>query len=176
MQVITTGGTIDKIYFDTLDGFEASDPQAPQIFKTADVGFQYNVLPLLKKDSLVLEEKDRALIKQKVESSPSDKILITHGTDTMDQTGKFLLDKSNEASVSNKTIVLVGAMQPAALSKTDAVFNLGFAACALLTLPPGVYITMNGQIFDPRNVVKNRSASRFEHSIPQHDTSDTGKS
>jgi L-asparaginase len=160
VEVIATGGTIDKVYFDALSEFKIGESQVPEVFEEANVGFEFHLTSLLKKDSLELSDSDRALIRQCVLNSDADKILITHGTDTMVVTGQFL------AGIENKTIVLTGSMQPIRLRRTDAVFNLGFAVCALTTLPPGVYVTMNGQVFDPNQAQKDRDNHRFVATDP----------
>ena len=155
IEVIATGGTIDKVYFDALSDFQIGDSQVPEVFEEANVGFEFSVTSLLKKDSLELTDADRALIRERVLQSDADKILITHGTDTMVQTGQTL------AGIADKTIVLTGSMQPIRLRRTDAVFNLGYAVCALTTMPAGVYVAMNGQIFNPNKAKKDRENHRF---------------
>ena len=99
---------------------------------------------------------DRELIRSAVEGVNNRMILITHGTDTMVETAQCL------GEIPGKRVVLFGAMQPARMRYSDALFNLGFAAAAVQILPPGVYLAMNGQIFDPSQVVKNRARGRFE--------------
>ena len=91
-----------------------------------------------------------------MEGCAHDRILIIHGTDGMVATAGHLL------GIGDKTVVLVGAMQPARMRYSDAMYNLGFASAAVQLLPPGIYLAMNGQVFDPRNIVKNRARSRFE--------------
>jgi L-asparaginase len=155
IEVIATGGTIDKVYFDALSDFKIGDSQVPDVFEEANVGFEFSVCSLMKKDSLELTDADRMLIRERVLQSDADKVLITHGTDTMADTGRALV------GIEGKTIVLTGSMQPILLRKTDAVFNLGFAVCALTTLPAGVYVAMNGQVFDPNHAKKDRANHRF---------------
>lgn len=156
IRVLTIGGTIDKIYFDALSAYEVGEPQAPLILAEAKVAFEYAVERLLQKDSLELTGSDRALIRERVEAATERLILITHGTDTMAQTGAAL------KGIAKKVIVLTGAMQPAAFRISDAVFNIGCAIGALQSLPPGVYIVMNGCVFPVDEVRKNREAGRFE--------------
>ena len=110
----------------------------------------------MRKDSLEMTDEDRALIHKTCENAEQDRILITHGTDTMTQTAEKLLD------VQGKVIVLTGAMAPARFRETDAVFNLGLATGAVQALSPGVYIAMNGQIFPAGRVRKNLSRRWFE--------------
>lgn len=156
IQIFTTGGTIDKVYFDALSEFQIGNPQVGRVLADAGVVDDYAVQSLLRKDSLEVTEQDRAQIRAQVQSCAASKVLITHGTDTMVDTGLALL------GIEGKTIVLVGAMQPAGLRVTDAEFNIGFAWAALQTLPEGVYIAMNGRVFDPRKARKNRAAHCFE--------------
>jgi L-asparaginase len=155
LHVIATGGTIDKIYFDALSEFQVGEPALPAIFSDAGLNYPVEVTSLMRKDSLDLTDTDRDAIKQAIAASPADAIIVTHGTDTMAQTARHIGEPSD------KTVIFVGAMQPASLKATDAVFNSGFAlACAQL-LPPGTYIAMNGEVFKPDEVRKDRSAGRF---------------
>ena len=155
LHILATGGTIDKVYFDALSEFEVGEPAVPAILADAGIGYPFELTSLMRKDSLDLTDEDRDRIRNAVLASSAEAILITHGTDTMVQTAKYL------GHIDDKTIVLVGAMQPAALKATDAVFNSGFAlACAQL-LPPGVYIAMNGEVFAPEDVRKDREGKRF---------------
>ncbi|PHR14297.1 MAG: asparaginase [Sphingopyxis sp.] len=155
IDIFTTGGTIDKVYFDALSEYQIGATALPDILSENNVFVPHRVTQLMRKDSLELTDADRAAVHQAVAASDADKILVTHGTDTMVQTARLLSD------VSGKTIVLTGAMQPATLRNSDAEFNVGFALAATQTLPPGVYIAMNGEVFDPAKVHKDRSAHRF---------------
>lgn len=156
VTIITTGGTIDKIYFDAKNDYHIGTPQAPKILERAGVTLDTPLIPLFRKDSLEITDADRALIRDAVQQQSGDKIVITHGTDTMAKTGEYL------KGIAGKTIVLMGAMYPAEFRDSDAVFNLGAAVIAAQTLPEGVYIAMNGRIFDPANCVKNIAENRFE--------------
>lgn len=156
LKIYTTGGTIDKVYFDKKSDYQVGDPQAGGVLEKANVVIEYEVESILRKDSLDLTEQDRKLIRQTVESSPEDHIVITHGTDTMIETAKTLQD------VEGKTIVLTGSMYPAQFRDSDAVLNIGCAITAAQILQPGVYIAMNGRIFDPLSALKNVELNRFE--------------
>jgi len=156
IKFFTTGGTIDKIYFDANSEFEVGPPQVMEVIKDANVGFEFEIESILRKDSLDLTEGDRKLICQRIAADPCRLIVVTHGTDTMVETAKVL------TSVPNKTIVLTGSMQPARFRATDAVFNIGSALGAVQSLPPGVYIAMNGRIFNPHRTRKNRQRNCFE--------------
>lgn len=156
LKILTTGGTIDKTYFDAKSEYEVGDPQIIDILREANVSIAYDVEILLRKDSLDLTDEDRALIHERVAALNERRVLITHGTDTMVDTALALRD------LPGKTIVLVGSLSPAQFKDSDAVFNIGFAVAAVQILPPGVYIAMNGRVFDPLRVRKNREANRFE--------------
>lgn len=155
IDIFTTGGTIDKIYFDALSEYHIGPTPLPDILAENNVYVPHRVTQLMRKDSLELTDNDRQAIHDAVAASDADKILVTHGTDTMVQTAKVLAD------ITDKTIVLTGAMQPATLRNSDAEFNIGFALAATQTLPHGVYIAMNGEVFDPATTKKDRDAHRF---------------
>lgn len=156
LEIFTTGGTIDKLYFDAKSSFQVGEPQIFDALRQANITLAVRVTPLLRKDSLELDDADRMLIRQAVAASTAEQIVITHGTDTMIDTGRALWD------IPGKTIVLTGAMQPARFSNSDAIFNIACALTAAQTLPAGVYIAMNGRIFDPRKCRKNVELNRFE--------------
>jgi len=156
IKIFTTGGTFDKIYFDAKSEFHIGDTVIGALLEEANVDFDYEIESLLKKDSLEMDEIDRALIRNAVGNVHNHQILITHGTDTMVETAQALL------GIADKTIVLFGAMQPARMRYSDAMYNLGVASAAVQLLPAGVYLAMNGKIFDPGKVTKNRALNRFE--------------
>lgn len=156
MKIFTTGGTIDKIYFDANSEFQVGAPAVFRVLEEANVTFEFSVESLFRKDSLELTDEDRALIHQRVAGCDESRILITHGTDTMIQTAQTLLD------IPGKTIVLTGAMQPARIVSSDAVFNIGCAITAAQLLGPGIFVAMNGQVFDPLHSRKNLREGRFE--------------
>ena len=153
---ISTGGTIDKIYFDALSQFEVGDSQVRAILTDALVDFDYDVVPLMKKDSLELTDADRQAIREYIENDDGHFYVVTHGTDTMADTAEAL------AGIEGRTIVLTGALTPARFRTTDAVFNVGMAVAAVQTAKPGVYIAMSGQVFEAGHVRKNRAENRFE--------------
>ncbi len=156
LLIITTGGTIDKIYFDDKSDYQIGEPQISQILHAMHVAFDFEASALMRKDSLHIEDKDRTLIRDAVAASDARHVLITHGTDSMVETASVLQD------IPDKTIVLTGALNPARFRDSDAIFNIGCAVGAVQSLPPGVYIAMNGKIWDPARVRKNRSENRFE--------------
>ena len=154
--IVTTGGTIDKIYFDDKSDFQVGEPQIGRILDELGVAFRYSVIPILRKDSLHLDDADRELLRATIAAQPARHVLVTHGTDSMVETAKVL------ASIPGKTIVLTGALNPARFRGSDAEFNIGTAVGAVQSLPAGVYIAMNGRIWDPSKVRKNVDANRFE--------------
>ena len=156
IKFFTTGGTIDKVYFDAKSEFEVGPPQVREVVQNANVGFEYEIESILRKDSLDMNEQDRQMIRGHVQNEPARLIVVTHGTDTMVETGRALL------GIPEKTIVLTGSMQPARFLGTDAFFNIGAAIGAVQSLPAGVYIVMNGRVFDPRRTRKNAAEHRFE--------------
>jgi L-asparaginase len=156
IHVLTTGGTIDKVYFDEKSEFEVGPPMIAELLKEAHVTAEVTIEPVLAKDSLELDDADRRLIRERVAACEADRVLITHGTDTMAETAKTLL------GLASKTIVLTGSMQPARFRNTDAVFNVGFALGVVQVLPPGVYLAINGRVFDAAHARKNRAQQRFE--------------
>ena len=159
IKIYTTGGTIDKVYFDQKSDYQVGDPQANGVLERANVVLDYEVESIIRKDGLEFTDDDRELIRKKVESALSEKIVITHGTDTMIETAKVL------ENISGKTIVMTGSMYPAQFRDSDAVFNIGSAVTAAQILEPGVYIAMNGRIFKPHHIRKNVKLNRFEEKI-----------
>lgn len=155
-HIFTTGGTIDKIYFDAKNDYHIGEPIISQILHQAQVQMHYEMTSLMRKDSLELTDSDREIIRNAVIACPSSHVLITHGTDTMVKTGLFLKD------LTDKIIVLTGALSPARFQVTDAIFNIGCALGALQTLANGVWIAMNGKIFPIDRVRKNIEKNCFE--------------
>ena len=155
LLILTTGGTIDKVYFDAKSTYCVGDPQVVEVLKTAGADLPYKLLSLMRKDSLEITNAERNQIRETIESTPQRRILVTHGTDTMTETARHLKD------IPGKTIVLTGSLQPARFRDNDAIFNIGFALAAVQALPEGVYIAMNGRIYNPDKVRKDRELNRF---------------
>ena len=156
LTVITTGGTIDKVYFDAKSDYQIGAPQIGEILNQLGVAFEFEVIPVLRKDSLDMNDGDRVAIREAIERQPHRHVLVTHGTDTMVETARAL------DGIAGKVIVLTGALNPARFQGSDAVFNVGCAVGAVQTAADGVWIAMNGRVWDPRQVRKNREANRFE--------------
>ena len=155
LLVLTTGGTLDKIYFDAKSEFEVGSSIVGQLLEQAEVRQPYRIVEVLRKDSLDLDGEDRAKIRRAVIDSEHHRIVITHGTDTMTQTAAALID------VPGKTVVMTGALAPARFARSDAMFNLGMAFAAAQTLSPGIFIAMNGRIFDATRVRKDPELNAF---------------
>ena len=156
IRFITTGGTIDKIYFDDLSQYEIGESQVQHILREGLVEFDYDVVPLLHKDSLDLTDRDRQMLCEHIAGDDSERYVITHGTDTMAKTAEAL------STLQGRTIVLTGALTPARFRSTDAIFNVGMAVATAQVAPHGVYIAMSGQVFEAGHVRKNRAENRFE--------------
>ena len=157
LRIIATGGTLDKHYDEIKGELAFADSHLSQMLAQARITVPHalEILPLL--DSLDMQDADRQRVLAACRTAAEPAIVITHGTDTMRETAAVLgvadLDKS---------IVLTGAMIPHEVAHSDAMFNLGFSCAAAQTLPHGVYIAMNGRVFDWDKVRKNRSAGQFE--------------
>lgn len=154
--VLTTGGTIDKNYFDALSEYQIVDSGIPALLDEARVALPVRVVELMRKDSLELTDADRALIASAAREAPETRIVVTHGTDTMTETAKVLATE-----VPGKTVCLTGALSPARFAETDAPFNLGMAFATAQVAAPGVYIAMSGEVFDGLKVRKDRAAGKF---------------
>ena len=156
LLIVTTGGTIDKIYFDDLSDFQIGEPQIGQILNHMHVAFDFEVKAMMRKDSLHFTDEDRLSICAGIKASDATHVLITHGTDSMAKTA-LMLDE-----IPAKTMVLTGALNPAEFRDSDAVFNNGCAIGAVQSLPNGAWIAINGCIWNPHHVRKNRDKKRFE--------------
>ena len=156
LLIVTTGGTIDKVYFDDKSDYQVGEPQIGRILQELGVAFRVTGIQIIRRVSLHITAEDRELLRATIAAQPARHVLVTHGTDTMVDTARVL------ATLSDKTIVLTGALNPARFRGSDAEFNVGTAVGAVQSLPPGVYIAMNGRIWDPLKVRKNVAANRFE--------------
>ncbi|HEV8331334.1 MAG TPA: asparaginase domain-containing protein [Steroidobacteraceae bacterium] len=153
--IVTTGGTIDKAYFDALSIYQIGEPVVKKLLDGANVTYPYRIVELLRKDSLELTDEDRQRLKETVAALDAQRVVITHGTDTMTDSARVLV------SIPDKTIVLTGALSPARFTESDATFNIGMAFAAAQTLAAGVYVAMNGRVFRGDAVQKDREQRRF---------------
>lgn len=154
---IQTGGTIDKDYPHTTKGwaFEIHDPACERILEKLNPSFDYEVISALKKDSLEITMEDREEVKSIIESNSAEKIIITHGTDTMSETAEAL------SAITGKTIVITGAMRPERFSNTDADINLGMALATVQTAEPGVYLCMHGLVIPAGQIDRNMETGQY---------------
>ena len=154
---IQTGGTIDKEYPKTTKGyaFEIGEPAVKRILQKVNPTFEFEITSLLQKDSLEITDEDREKILQACKNIEGNRIIITHGTDTMVETAVRL------SEIKDKTVVITGAMRPEKFSDSDAMFNIGVAVAAVQTLSPGVYIAMNGQIYEWDKVKRDMTTGQF---------------
>lgn len=157
IRVLITGGTFDKEYDEIGGKLFFKDSHLPEMLALGRCKLNLEVRTLMMVDSLEMSEADRDIICEQCKASPEKRIVITHGTDTMEATARMLADK-----VDGKTIVLTGAMIPYKFGSSDGLFNLGSALAFVQTLQPGVYVAMNGRYFDAGWVHKNRQTGYFE--------------
>lgn len=153
--VLTTGGTIDKQYFDALSEYQIADTVVRRMLDIGRVTRPFSIEEVMRKDSLDLDAEDREQLLKRIEAATERSVVVTHGTDTMTETARIL------SRAHGKTIVLVGALTPARFAESDAAFNLGMAFATAQIAPPGVYITMNGHVFPAGEVVKDRAKGAF---------------
>lgn len=156
IKIFTTGGTIDKVYFDAKSSYEVGEPNIARVLAELPLDLDYSVTSILRKDSLEMTPADRNMVIAAIQDAEERQIIVTHGTDTMVETAKAL-----QEVIEGKTIILTGALEPALFKTSDAMFNIGCAIAAVQSLPPGAYITMNGRIFKSGNVIKDVARSRF---------------
>jgi L-asparaginase len=152
----TAGGTIDKIYFDAKSKYEVGHSILSEILREGNVTFDHESKVIMQKDSLDLTDQDRDMIYKTIDEEKNRYIILTHGTDTMVTTARHL------QTIKNKVVVLTGSMSPARFRSSDATFNIACAIGAVQTLPDGIYLAMNGRIFQPDNVRKNVEKAVFE--------------
>ena len=159
IQVFVTGGTFDKQYNYIKGTLYFADTNLPQMFERGRCALDINVKTLMMVDSLEMTDSDREIIGHNIRRSETNKILITHGTDRIVHTAQYLA----KLDLQDKTVVLTGAMIPYAFgTSSDGFFNLGSALAFVQTLPPGIYIAMNGRFFTWDNVWKNPKTGYFE--------------
>lgn len=159
VQIFVTGGTFDKEYNLITGELYFKDTHLSEMFDRGRCTVAIDIKTLMMVDSLEMRDEDRAIVVYNCKKTPSNRILITHGTDRMVETAKILA----EAGIEDKTIVLTGAMIPYAFgTSSDGFFNLGSALAFAQVLPPGVYVVMNGRYFEWDRVRKNKQTGNFE--------------
>jgi L-asparaginase len=157
IRIFVTGGTFDKEYNELTGELSFKETHIPEMLKRSRSTLEVTVRTLMMIDSLHMTSEDRELIAHQCRSAEENQIVITHGTDTMAVTASTLAEK-----VQGKTIVLTGAMIPYKFGSSDGFFNLGNALAFAQSLPPGVYVAMNGRYFHSGNVRKNKQTGQFE--------------
>ncbi|MDB9884864.1 asparaginase [Candidatus Marinimicrobia bacterium] len=157
VKIFITGGTFDKEYDEINGKLFFKDTHMREMLDLGRAKIDVKIRTLMMIDSLEMSKEDRNLIVENCRNSDEEQIIITHGTDTMAETGKIIAK-----SKLNKTIVLTGAMIPYKFGSSDGLFNLGSALGFVQSLPPGVYIAMNGRCFDYDKVGKNKKTGVFE--------------
>ncbi len=157
IKIFVTGGTFDKEYNELKGKLFFKDTHLPEMLKLGRCELKVDIVTLAMIDSLDMTDADRKIILENCQKTKEDKILITHGTDTMVETAKVLA-----SSVKDKTIILTGAMIPYKFGSSDGLFNLGSSLAFVQILPHGVYISMNGKYFNWDNVRKNKQTGEFE--------------
>jgi L-asparaginase len=157
IRVLITGGTFDKEYDEIQGRLFFKDSHLPEMLALGRSKIDLEVRTLMMVDSLDMTDADRSIIAEQCRATPGDRIVITHGTDTMAETARFVAER-----VSGKTIVLTGAMIPYKFGSSDGLFNLGSALAFVQALPHGVYVAMNGRCFAAARVRKNKQTGIFE--------------
>ncbi|MES2690247.1 MAG: asparaginase domain-containing protein [Bacteroidota bacterium] len=160
VRIFVTGGTFDKEYNELNGQLFFKDTHIQEILKLGRCKVDLSIRTLMLIDSLEMTDTDREIIVESCRRAEEDRIVITHGTDTMTNTAKVLAEH-----ITNKTIVITGAMIPYKFGSSDGLFNLGSALAFAQTLPPGVYVAMNGRYFTWDNVKKNKQTGFFEETI-----------
>lgn len=157
ISIFVTGGTFDKEYNEITGHLFFKDTHLMEMLRLGRSRLDVRIRTLMMIDSLDMTDADRGIIAEQCLHAEDDRIVITHGTDTMAETARLLAGRSID-----KTIVLTGAMIPYKFGSSDGLFNLGSALAFVQTLPAGVYVAMNGRIFTWDNVCKNKKTGEFE--------------
>lgn len=157
IKIFATGGTFDKIYGEIEEKLHFRDTHVHEMINVSRNSLPVEIETIMLIDSLYIKDEDRIKILEKCKSCNADRIIITHGTSTMIETAKLLAE-----NIKDKTIILTGAMVPYSFGKSDASFNLGCALAFAQLTGHGIYITMNGKLFEWNNVRKNELTGKFE--------------
>lgn len=157
IRLFVTGGTFDKEYDEIRGELYFRDTHVPEMLALGRSKLAVDVRTLMMIDSLDMSDDDRAIVVEHCRKAKETRIVITHGTDTMEVTARAL----SEARIKDKTIVLTGAMIPFKFGSSDGLFNLGSALAFAQALAPGVYVAMNGRIFAGERVYKNKATGEF---------------
>ncbi len=156
IRILVTGGTFDKEYDEITGKLFFKDTHIQEMLKLGRCGLTIDIRTLMMIDSLDMTDSDRKLILEQCQACPDEAIVITHGTDTMENTARVL-----GPVIQSKTVVLTGAMIPYKFGSSDGLFNLGSALAFAQALPHGVYVAMNGKFFHWSKVTKDRASGTF---------------
>jgi L-asparaginase len=162
IRLFVTGGTFDKEYNERKGTLYFKDTHLRDMLKLGRCLLDVEIRTLMMIDSLDMDSEDRAVILGQCRKCPQQRIVITHGTDTMEETARLLGQHMGDEGLADKTVILTGAMIPYAFGSSDGLFNLGSSLAFAQSLPAGVYVAMNGRCFPWDNVRKNRDAGIFE--------------
>ena len=162
IRIFITGGTFDKEYNELTGQLYFKDTHLHELLEMGRSHLEVEIRTLMMIDSLQMTDEDRELIAHQCRNCDETRIVITHGTDTMAETAEYL-----QKNISDKTIVLTGAMIPIKFGSSDGLFNLGSALAFAQTLPKGVYVAMNGKYFNAGNVRKNKESGAFEEKLSE---------
>ncbi len=157
IRIFVTGGTFDKEYDEISGKLFFKDTHLPEMLRLGRSRLEVDVRTLMMVDSLDMKDDDRKLILEQCKSADTDRIIITHGTDTMENTARVL-----GPALAGKTVILTGAMVPYKFGSSDGLFNLGSALAFVQTQPHGVYVAMNGRCLKWDNVTKDRDTGEFK--------------
>lgn len=157
IRILVTGGTFDKEYDEINGKLDFEQTHVPEMLKLGRCNLQIEVRTIMMIDSLDMTDSDREIILHSCKHADEDRIIITHGTDTMSETAQYLASR-----IQDKTIILTGAMIPYKFGSSDGFFNLGASIAYAQTLPNGVYVCMNGRVYSWDNVRKNKKTGFFE--------------
>ncbi|RPJ43117.1 MAG: asparaginase [Candidatus Latescibacterota bacterium] len=157
IRIFVTGGTFDKEYNEITGDLYFKDSHVPKVLQMGRARLDVHIRTLMMVDSRSMSEEDRTTIAKNCRAASEERIIITHGTDTIVETARLLA-----AEIRDKTVVLTGAMIPYTFGSSDGLFNLGSALAFVQAMPHGVYVAMNGRAFDWDNVRKNRKTGEFE--------------
>jgi L-asparaginase len=164
MRVLVTGGTFDKEYNELNGELFFKDTHLREMLRLGRCQLDLEVRMLMMIDSLEMTDAHREEIHRHCLEAKGERVVVTHGTDTMEVTARYLGER-----IKDQTIILTGAMVPYTFGSSDGLFNLGSALAFAQSMPPGVYVAMNGRCFDWNNVRKDRATGRFEESKDRQD-------
>lgn len=157
IRILVTGGTFDKEYDEIHGRLDFAQTHVPEMLKLGRCNLDIDVRTIMMIDSLEMTDADRDIILHACKHADENNIIVTHGTDTMPETAQYLAER-----LTDKTVILTGAMIPYKFGSSDGFFNLGASIAFVQTLSPGIYVCMNGRVYNWDNVKKNKKTGFFE--------------